>query len=127
MKKTVLTVVAALLVFPLLGLTQGTMLSVSVEIPFEFYIGTELMPAGTYSFKPNKAVGVIDVMNTANARTVMASVLTRIAMWPDHDTHVVFDRAGDRYYLAELHVAGADGYHFKGAPGPHTHVSLKGK
>ena len=127
MRKTFLTVVASLLLFPVLGMTQGTLVSVTVDVPFEFHIGKAVMPAGSYSFKPGSATGVIQVVRESNGNSVNATVLTRIAAWPDHATHVIFDKAGDQYYLAELHITGVDGYHFQGAPGPHTHVELKGK
>jgi len=121
--------VVAFLLFalPVLAIAQVSPTKVVANISFDFHVGKDLLPAGSYSFSLGDKPGVIVIANAAAGKTIMATVLTRISQWPGNEASVVFDKMGDQYYLSELHAPGVDGFHFSGAPGPHSHTSVGGK
>ncbi len=51
--------------------------------------------------------------------------VTRLAMRSDGQPVIVLDKMGDKEYLSEIYPGDVDGYYFGGAPGQHTHVSVK--
>ena len=126
MKRPVIPVVLLLLAMPMISIAQMTTRTVSASIPFEFHVGKEILPAGDYKFNLDSGKSFVTLVNAKSGKSMMAPVLTRISQWPGREAELVFDKTADSHYLAELHVPGIDGFHFPGAPGPHTHVSVKG-
>jgi len=126
MKLRGVALVALLAAFPLLLNAQTVIPKVNAEISFDFQISGKVLPAGSYSFAANKD-GVVTVTNLKSLQSFIATVLTRLADIPGSEAAVVFDKVGNTYYLSELHIPGIDGYHFTGAPGPHSHVRASGK
>jgi hypothetical protein len=125
MRRAAVPIMLLALAFPIFSIAQATPRLVVANITFDFYVGKELMPAGTYNFDLDQKPGLVLLSNAKNNKSLLATVLTRISQTPGEDTRVVFDKMGDNYYLSELHAPGTDGYHFVGAPGPHSHVSVK--
>ena len=126
MRKSVLATLAVVLLSPILGLSQVSPRALA-EIPFEFHAGTNVLPAGSYEFKPDVAGSVVRVVNTKSSETIMVPIVTRLSQRPGNEALVVFDRADNQYFLSEIHIPGMDGFHLAGAPGPHTHVTVKAK
>ena len=127
MKKVYVGALAAFLLTPLLALPQSGQFSVVADVPFAFHIGNEVLQAGTYAFRPGTSTGVLNVTHQSSGKTTMANVITRLSQRSENYPEIVFDKVGDQHYLAELHSPHEDGFHLQGAPGPHTHVSVKGK
>ena len=127
MQRRFVAVVAAVVLLPLLGVSQTPSATVVADISFEFHAGKEVLPAGTYEFKPDAHGDVVSVMNVKAKNTILTPVLTRISQRPGNEAMVVFDKVGDQCYLSELHMPVADGFHFTGAPGHHTHVAVRSK
>ena len=125
MRKTVVPILFLALAFPFFGVAQIPPGTVVADITFDFIVGNEVLPAGTYKFNHGVKAGVVAVTNAKSSQSIMAMVLTRISQYPGNDARVVFDKMGDQYYLSELHAPGIDGFHFSGAPGPHSHVGIK--
>ncbi len=81
--------------------------AVRVNIPFAFYAGEQIMPAGEYEFElPNSGT-------TATGALLKVSSLDRsrcqnLLSWPqagstaETDWHVMFSKVGDRYFLSGL-------------------------
>jgi len=124
MKKQVLGVLAAVVLF---GLLSGAVFAQTgkmvVSIPFSFMVDGKSYPAGRYEIFEESMQ--LRLRNLDNNQGGFARVLTRISSASGGETRIVFDKAGDESYLAEIHIPGRDGYHLQGAPGPHTHVLVK--
>jgi hypothetical protein len=127
MKRDRIAGVALLALIPFWGAAQLASMAVVADITFEFHAAGKVLPAGTYEFKVDDKLDMVSVTNTKTRNTVTAPVLTRISPRPGNEALVVFDKVQDRCYLSELYVPGIDGIHFTGAPGPHTHVSVKAR
>jgi hypothetical protein len=127
MKRDRIAGVALLALIPYWGAAQVAPTAVTADITFEFHAAGKVLPAGTYEFKVDDKQDIVSVTNTKTKNAVTAPVLTRISARPGNEALVVFDKVRDRYYLSELHVPGIDGVQFTGAPGPHTHVSVKAR
>ena len=127
MRIRVSAVVFLLFALPALSVAQVTPTKVIADISFDFHVGKEVLPAGSYSFSLGDKPGIVTIANTASGKGIMATVLTRLSQWPGNEASVVFDKMGDQHYLSELHAPGVDGFHFTGAPGPHTHTSIRVK
>jgi hypothetical protein len=79
------------------------------NIPFAFTVGKKQLPAGEYKFISVNE-GNIRVMS--GKETALATVLTRLAAGihtTPTDAHIVFDKEGDQYFLAEIWAPGIDG------------------
>ena len=124
MKKQLFGVLAVMV---LLGLMSGAVFAQAakmiVSIPFSFMLDGKSFPAGRYEIHEESTQ--LRVRNLDNNESAFARVLTRISQTSEGETRIVFDKAGDESYLAEVHIAGRDGFHLQGAPGPHTHVMVK--
>jgi hypothetical protein len=82
-------------------LAQGITYAVRANIPFDFYAGSKLMPAGEYTISINKADQLITIGEKATGNSSFLSGLL------DDNTRqsrsvLVFQRAGDTYALREL-------------------------
>ena len=100
---------------------------ITADVPFEFLVDGKTYPAGSYEILLS-ANGANQVLLRGAEKAGDPSfiyVLTRISRVEGNDSFIVFDKVGERSYLSEIHVAGMDGFHLKGAPGPHTHVRVK--
>jgi hypothetical protein len=87
---------------------------VEVKVPFSFYAGTTLLPAGTYFLTEHPAeesVLEIDASNgQGKAYLITESVQANRA---SSDSRAVFDEIGGKYFLAELWTQGENsGYSF---------------
>ncbi len=125
MRTAAVPAVVLALAFSWVSIAQVNPRMVVANIDFDFHLGKEVLPAGTYNFNLGDKAGIMTVTNAKSGKSYMASILTRISQAPGDIDRVVFDKMGDQYYLSELHSPGTDGFHFTGAPGPHSHVSLK--
>lgn len=79
---------------------------VRAYIPFEFAAGMEILPAGQYEFENQSAPQAMVVGNLDQRARVM--VIARAAHAPAAalvESRVVFNRYGDRYFLAEFWCA----------------------
>jgi len=127
MKRTVV-VFSALVLLPILSLAQMPAIGVVANIEFSFHAGGKLLPAGTYEIKPTTTLeNVLSVTNTKTGQSIVVPIVTSISKKLPSEGQIVFDKAGTDYYLAEVYVPGMDGLLVNGAPGQHTHVSVKSK
>ncbi len=95
-------------------------------IPFAFAVSATDLPAGQYEILvEDPSIGTLLLKNTATGKNTLVPFSTRLAMRDGDQDEMVFDRAGDKYYLSEIHISGSDGYFIPGAPGPHTHSKVK--
>jgi hypothetical protein len=122
--------VVVLGVLLILGLEATSLWAQKTEFQttFKFIVGKEELPAGTYEVKamPGNQTNLM-VRNLETGHVAYVQILTRLSAKSPTDASVVFDKVGEIYYLAEVYIAGIDGFHLQGAPGPHTHVKVGSK
>jgi hypothetical protein len=116
-----IAVVGVLLIFGL-GATSLWAQKTEFHTAFKFMVGKEEVPAGSYEVKamPGSQTELM-VRNVETGTVTYVPILTRISARSATEASVVFDKVGETYYLAEVYIAGMDGFHLQGAPGPHTH------
>jgi hypothetical protein len=81
-----------------------------LDVPFAFTVGNRTLPAGNYTFERllNDAQGIDILVVRCNDRWVYHSVATRTvqASDPQQRSKVVFNRYGNRYFLAQIWAGG---------------------
>jgi hypothetical protein len=100
----------------------------AVTVPFPFYVGSTLLPAGPYKILASGDLNqIINVSNDNGKDGARTEVVTRISASPEDRDSLVFDVAGNDHYLSEIYLQGEDGYQIKGSTAKHTHMRLKAK
>ena len=105
----------------------------SVNIPFDFVVGSIEFKAGTYMIKPMGVGGDAVLIGSTDSREVrVVPVWTRALKRMDHDSELVFLVTGNRYALwqiwTENYSEGLEFYVFDEAPDastPSSVVSIK--
>jgi hypothetical protein len=78
------------------------------DIPFDFRIGTSVMPAGEYKVTQFLNSGLTDI--ASEARKVDVRVLTHVGgrNAAPNESKLVFSKYGDRYFLSSVWQSGTD-------------------
>jgi hypothetical protein len=100
MRITLQTRILALGVLALAAFTtQSAMAQCQLKVPFSFVAAGKIYPAGTYTVKENKEVGLVALEGQGRSLTWMA-----IASHPESKDAVTltFDRRGEIYYLSTM-------------------------
>ncbi len=98
-----------LAVVPALGAGTGPLdHKIQADIPFDFMVGDETLPAGTYTFAhPTTMPDVLLIRSLDGHESVV--VITRgvqESRTPPDETKLVFTRYGDQYFLAQAWIVG---------------------
>jgi hypothetical protein len=106
LKRTHLSMGAALLTVSFfvisVGLAQAPSIPLKVNIPFPFYTGETLLPAGEYEVR-SVANGVMGIFGGAPHTSVMFSTIGVNHMTQQHaNGKLVFNRYGEDYLLSEM-------------------------
>ena len=88
----------------------------TADIPFDFYVGEERMPKGTYEFhstgvQANQSGVVVRPVIKSERRSLIVATMAEIAK-PDEDSLLVFNRYGSDYFLSRVTLS-ADEVSFK--------------
>jgi hypothetical protein len=123
MKKNI---VAAISLTVLLAATSGFSQShkIRTKIAVEFSAAGTTFPAGQYDFVYDAGHRVVTVRGTDNALVAQVPIITWLAgamHTTPKDSHVVFDKIGDKYFLSELWIAGMDGIDLLSTKEKHEH------
>jgi hypothetical protein len=106
MKRTVLISI----LFTLLAATAvlaGATRQVAMEIPFDFTVAGQALPAGTYTIEPVVTDGRILLIANRNRTQHRMYVTTRPAEQNGGDRYeVVFHKYGEHYFLAKVRHGG---------------------
>ena len=95
-----------------------------VKIPYEFAIGSKVMPAGNYTFSM-RAEDPSLVVRPDKGEAVRAFIVTRLGGPIElRDGSLVFDKTGDRRILSEVWIPGMDGILLHSTPKNHSHDML---
>ena len=82
----------------------------NAEIPFDFQIQDQVLPAGSYTVDETSTTGLIVVRNDDTRKAVLALAPVRTSGKED-GPKLVFHRYGDRYFLSEIWLTGEDAGH----------------
>jgi hypothetical protein len=110
------------------GLTQLMPKGVRVNIPFQFAVGSKVLPAGPYDFSRADLDAAIQVVSTQGGQSSSVVVVTRLGgeiHASPQDAHIVFDKVGDKYVFSELWLPDMDGFLLNVTKDKHEHHSIK--
>ncbi len=99
--------------------------AVKAKIDFAFTAKGKVLPAGQYTLTYDAPTDTIRVVGSAKGAEVLMPVETRLAgamHTTPADSHVVFDKVGDKYFLSELWIPGNDGFLLYMTKGKHEHA-----
>jgi len=88
-----------------IGIASAQERAVKANVPFDFTVANQLVPAGTYTISA-ESYGLIKIQNSDSH----VAILTTIT----HDANeskankLVFDKIGDQYFLSEILCSSAD-------------------
>lgn len=112
--KTLRSTLFTLTVLLLATAAQAQQTNVRADIPFNFYAGDRIYPAGEYSLMSipsNNAVVRIGGVDETPTQSLLSNTCTNVA--GAKQTKLVFRRVGENYFLYQVWVAGnLDGREF---------------
>lgn len=76
------------------------------DVPFEFVANNQTLPAGHYDIADLTAGQVIKISNVKEAKALFATTIPVSRRGDTDKGKLVFHRYGNRYFLAEIWVAG---------------------
>ena len=99
--RTLVVFVVVALLAATVGYAQSTRM-LTANIPFEFSVGTKILPAGEYEVLPGVAFGVVLLRCTGqNAAAVTLSNPVQANRAPE-GSKLVFNRYGSSYFLSQI-------------------------
>jgi hypothetical protein len=121
--KTSITAIAFTI---LLAATFGSAQSqkVSSKIPFEFTAAGKVLPAGQYEVKYDAERSLVIIKSSEKGPVVNMPILTMLAgamHTTPNDSHIVFDKIGNKYFLSEIWIPGMDGIDLLSTKEKHEH------
>jgi hypothetical protein len=111
------------LCFVLAGLAYGQT-TLKANIPFAFHAGGKVLPAGQYDVLPQPGSAPIRVRSADSKTAVLVTIVTRLAgamHTTPQDSHLIFDKVGENYFLSEVWIPGVDGYLLLSTTQQHEH------
>ena len=97
---------------------------VSAKIPYEFTAAGKVLPAGQYDFFYDAGSKQVTVKGTEKGSVVLVPIITLLAgaiHTTPNDSHIVFDRIGNKYSLSEIWISGIDGISLLSTKEMHEH------
>jgi len=106
MRKTWFTTPALLALFAAVSAfgQQG----MTFDVPFEFRVGTTVMPAGEYKVTQSPNTGLADIACEACKADVRVMTHAGGRNSAANQSRLVFNRYGDRYFLSSVWQSGLD-------------------
>ena len=106
---TMLMLVVALAFVTAVASANGQSRNVKADIPFEFAVGDQALPAGEYAVRSATTAGDALMIRAENAKSSAVRLTNPIEDKRNRgQVKLVFHRYGERYFLAEVWT-GADG------------------
>jgi hypothetical protein len=80
---------------------------VKADVPFDFVVGNQVLPAGEYLVTAQGAAGqAILIRSTDNKSAAMTIAFSCASASPSKDTRLVFHAVGGRYFLSQIWAQG---------------------
>ena len=89
------------------GYSQSSARLVS-NIPFDFYVGSSVLPSGEYEVRPGVAAGAVMFRGIDQNAAVVALTNSKQVGRAPKEAKLVFNRYGNSYFLSEIWHAGID-------------------
>ena len=120
--KTLMMLTASILLVAAFASGQELIVA-NAKIPFAFSVAGKVLPAGEYNFvnDPINAITVSSIDKKVTAVVPIVTYLDKEMHTTPKDSHVVFDKIGNAYILAEIWVPGFDGLVLDIIKEKHTH------
>jgi hypothetical protein len=124
MKKSIMLSLGLFLVFAVAAVYGQVSLKANIDFPFT--VGSKVLPAGEYQFLGVESGSTIRVQGEGKtgALAVIQTRLSGATHQTPQDSHLVFDKVGDKYTLSEVWIPGEDGYLVWATKGKHEHKTL---
>jgi hypothetical protein len=109
MKRQALSLISLLSVLLVAGLASAQTSNVRANVPFNFTVGSNTLPAGAYDIRNVSTSGANTLLLQArdgNSSMIVSSNAAE-TFKPADRTKLVFNRYRDQYFLAEIWVEGA--------------------
>lgn len=107
MKRLTSTIVGMLGLVLVAAGANAQSLKVTADIPFSFVVDKATLPAGSYSIEALSAASSGLLIRANDNKTNMVVLSNRAEKFNESpDTHLVFHRYGDQYFLAQIWVQG---------------------
>jgi hypothetical protein len=101
-------------------------MTLKVNIDFPFTVEGKVLPAGDYQFMRDDTGMAFRVQGKGKVGA-LAMIVTRLGgemHTTPKDSHLVFDKIGDKYLLSEIWLPNEDGYLLLATKGKHEHKTL---
>ncbi len=116
MKKLVIVAVSLMFVVfgSVIAASPATVPSLTLKVPFEFYAGNHLLPAGEYVIEmlrgnsASAAGSIIAVRARDGSIYRLLQTLPRASSEVKPPYHVIFTRLGDTYFLSKVQNSGVE-------------------
>lgn len=79
-----------------------------VEVPFGFMAGAKAFAAGDYTVKENVAPGTLLIQSADHKASLVIISNSVQSRQTQDESKLVFNRAGDQYYLSQVWTAGSN-------------------
>jgi hypothetical protein len=122
-KKNIAAIGLATLLAATLGMAQ-LQHKVSAKISHEFTAAGKVLPAGQYDFFYDIGSRQVTIKGTEKGSSVIVPVITLLAgaiHTTPNDSHIVFDKIGNKYSLSEIWIPGIDGISLLSTKEMHEH------
>jgi hypothetical protein len=100
MKRITAIALLAIANFAMAGTSFAQSKGVRADVPFDFTVGNQLLPAGTYTIK-TESEGLIAIKNH-NKPIAVLTLVDRDGAKPPNGGKLMFRKYGDRYFLSEI-------------------------
>jgi hypothetical protein len=106
MKRITAIALLAIANFAMAGTSFAQSNGVRANVPFDFTVGNDLLPAGTYTIKP-QSTAVIAIQNHDKPIAVL-SLVHQDGNKSTNGGKLTFHKYGDQYFLSEILCDGAN-------------------
>jgi hypothetical protein len=105
--KIAVAAVGALLTLSIAAIVEAQSTGLRASIPFEFYVGDTLLPAGTYTVTPQGTSGAISLAdNAGHSASRLTNAVTGAHARSSAASALIFTVYGERHFLSEVRWSG---------------------
>jgi hypothetical protein len=107
MKRQISTLLGTLGLLLVAACASAQTLNVKANIPFDFVVDQATLPAGTYAIDELNSGSPVLVIRGDNGKGSMVAISNHAeSLNASADSHLVFHRYGDQYFLAQIWLQG---------------------